>query len=194
MVDESISQYLLTHTDLCDEKIRALISYDLDDDLVNPLNEDERREVFEKILSMKIFDPACGSGAYPIGILQKILYIMQMIDPMGVLWMEKKLSEIADPMQRELMRKIYKSKDIDYLRKLTIIRDIIYGCDIQPIAVETSKLRCFLTLIVDEKIDRTLDNFGIEPLPNLEFKFVCANTLIPLRINTIDKINNDLVF
>ncbi len=194
MVDESITQYLLTHTELSDEKIRALVSYDLEDDLTNPLDENERREIFEKILSMKIFDPACGSGAYPIGILQKILYILQMIDPAGVFWMEKKLSEIIDPMQRDIMRKAYEKKDINYLRKLTIIRDIIYGCDIQSIAVETSKLRCFLTLIVDEKIDRSFENFGIEPLPNLEFKFVCANTLIPLKINTIDKINNDLIF
>ena len=97
-------------------------------------------------------------------------------------------------MQRDMMRKAYEKKDINYLRKLTIIRDIIYGCDIQSIAVETSKLRCFLTLIVDEKIDKNQENFGIEPLPNLEFKFVCANTLIPLDINMKSAINDDVGF
>ena len=52
--------------------------------------------------------------------------------------------------------------------------------DIQPIAAEISKLRCFLTLVVDEHIDETQPNRGIEPLPNLEFKFITANTLLKL--------------
>ncbi|EKD85692.1 MAG: hypothetical protein ACD_37C00653G0001 [uncultured bacterium] len=51
---------------------------------------------------------------------------------------------------------------------------------IQPIATEISRLRCFLTLIVDERIQEDQDNRGIEPLPNLDFKFVTANTLVGL--------------
>src|SRR5690606_33683858 len=45
---------------------------------------------------------------------------------------------------------------------------------------EISKLRCFLSLVVDENIDENKPNRGIEPLPNLEFKFVTADTLIKL--------------
>jgi hypothetical protein len=78
-----------------------------------------------------------------------------------------------------LERKL-KRESLEYVHKLGIIRDAIYGVDIQPIAVEIAKLRCFLSLIVDETIDDTQSNRGVEPLPNLEFKFVCANTLIGL--------------
>ncbi|MCX8034637.1 MAG: Eco57I restriction-modification methylase domain-containing protein, partial [Thermodesulfovibrio sp.] len=69
----------------------------------------------------------------------------------------------------------------DYARKLFLIENCIYGVDIQPIAIQISKLRFFISLIIDQNVDKTKDNFGIRPLPNLETKFVCANTLIPLE-------------
>jgi type II restriction/modification system DNA methylase subunit YeeA len=59
--------------------------------------------------------------------------------------------------------------------------------DIQPIATEISKLRIFLSLIIDENIDDTADNRGIIPLPNLEFKFVTANGLIELKQKQIEQ-------
>jgi len=52
--------------------------------------------------------------------------------------------------------------------------------DIQPIAVDISKLRFFLSLIVDENVDDSKENRGVDWLPNLEFKFVCANSLLGL--------------
>jgi len=52
--------------------------------------------------------------------------------------------------------------------------------DIQPIAIQISKLRFFISLIVDQKVNHQKDNFGIRALPNLETKFVAANTLIGL--------------
>src|SRR5207245_1278989 len=63
-------------------------------------------------------------------------------------------------------------------RKLYLIENCIYGVDIQPIAVQIAKLRCFISLIVDERADDTRENRGIIPLPNLETKFVAANSLI----------------
>ncbi|HOR93425.1 MAG TPA: Eco57I restriction-modification methylase domain-containing protein, partial [Spirochaetota bacterium] len=87
---------------------------------------------------------------------------------------------IVDPLlQKELQIKL-EEENWDYIHKLGLIQNSIYGVDIQPIAVEISKLRFFLSLIVDEKIDDTKPNRGIIPLPNLEFKFVSANTLIGL--------------
>src|ERR1039458_125097 len=50
-----------------------------------------------------------------------------------------------------------------------------FGIDIEPMAIEIARLRAWLSLIVDEEEDR-----AVEPLPNLDFKFVCANSLIPL--------------
>ncbi|MCH5176253.1 MAG: Eco57I restriction-modification methylase domain-containing protein, partial [Prevotellaceae bacterium] len=71
--------------------------------------------------------------------------------------------------------------DPDYARKLYLIEHCIYGVDIQPIAVQISKLRFFISLVVDQKpTNDAAHNFGIRPLPNLESKFVAANTLIPV--------------
>jgi type II restriction/modification system DNA methylase subunit YeeA len=86
----------------------------------------------------------------------------------------------------------------DYARKLYLIQKCIYGVDIQNIAVQLTKLRFFLTLILDQKPDKNRENFGILPLPHLETKFVCANTLIglerlvSLKPKEIAKIENDL--
>lgn len=58
----------------------------------------------------------------------------------------------------------------------------IYGVDIQPIAIQISKLRFFISLVVDQITNNNpVDNFGIRPLPNLEAKFVAANTLIGIN-------------
>lgn len=179
MVDESLLLYLKEKTQIKEEKLRALISYDLDDDLSNPLSDEEREKVTEALNSVKILDPACGSGAFPIGALQKIVFILQQIDPAGQLWFKNQIQNTPIELKR-LIEREFQEKNFDYLRKLGIIRENIYGIDIQPIATEISRLRCFLTLIVDERIDETLDNRGIEPLPNLDFKFVTANSLIGL--------------
>src|SRR5439155_14856402 len=61
---------------------------------------------------------------------------------------------------------------------LYLIENCIYGVDIQPIAVQIAKMRFFISLIVDQKIDDTQPNRGVRPLPNLETKFVAGNTLI----------------
>ena len=61
-----------------------------------------------------------------------------------------------------------------YTRKLEILQSNIYGIDIQPMATEISRLRCFLSLILEEAPK------DIKPLPNLEFKFLSANSLLPL--------------
>ncbi|PJF45238.1 MAG: hypothetical protein CUN48_19920, partial [Candidatus Thermofonsia Clade 3 bacterium] len=57
----------------------------------------------------------------------------------------------------------------------------IYGVDIQPIAVQIAKMRFFISLTIDQKIDPSAPNLGIRPLPNLETKFVAANTLIGIE-------------
>lgn len=103
---------------------------------------------YEEIIStelnkVKVLDPACGSGAFPIGILQKIVALKQQLHP----------------------------KTKNYKLKLDTIQNSIYGVDIQPMAVELSRLRCWLSLVVDE------DPKDIKALPNLDFKFVCADTL-----------------
>ncbi len=128
---------------------------------------------------MKILDPACGSGAFPIGALQKIVFILQQVDADGRIWFQKQIQNVSPEMKRVIKRE-FENENFDYIRKLGVVRKNIYGVDIQPIATEISRLRCFLTLIVDESVHDDLENRGIEPLPNLDFKFVTANSLIGL--------------
>lgn len=181
MVDESLIQYLLTKTKLDEKKLRALISYDLNDDLDNPLEDKEKQIVVNALGEVKILDPACGSGAFPIGILQKIVFALQQVDPQAKFWFKNQIDN-TPPELRHLLEREFEHKNFDYIRKLGVIRESIFGVDIQPIATEIARLRCFLTLIVDERVDDSEDNRGVEPLPNLDFKFVTANTLIKLNI------------
>jgi hypothetical protein len=177
MVEESLKQYLLTNTGIDDGKITKLLSYA---DMEANLTESERDKIIDALDIVKIIDPACGSGAFPMGILHKMLLVLQKIDPESKQWLSKKLARIDNKILRDEAENKLKNENWDYIHKLGIIQNSIYGVDIQPIAVEISKLRFFLSLIVDGRIDDTTINRGIEPLPNLEFKFVSANSLIGL--------------
>ena len=194
MVDESLKQYLKTSLttlsapsplvgegrgegDSLDTKLSRLLSYaDWDIDLT----ESEKDAIIDALDRVKIIDPACGSGAFPMGILHKMLLILQKIDPQSKKWLSRKLARIDNKLLRHEVETKLKRENWDYVHKLGIIQNSIYGIDIQPIAVEISKLRFFLSLVVDETIDDSKPNRGIVPLPNLEFKFVAANSLIGL--------------
>jgi len=178
MVDQSLIEYLKTKTSINNKKLRALLSYDEEDDLIYPLTNEDKVKIVDAVETLKILDPACGSGAFPIGALQKIVYILQTADPEGVLWRDKKLKSVPE-LYRKKIEEDFDSQTLDYIRKLEVIKNSIFGVDIQPIAVEVSRLRCFLTLVVESEIVDTKKNRGIQALPNLDFKFVCANSLIP---------------
>lgn len=189
MVDESLFVYLKEKTSISDSKLRAVISYDLEDNLTDPLTNEDYDQIIDSLSTIKILDPACGSGAFPIGALQKIVFILQQVDPDGRKWFEKQVAHTAPEIKRVIERE-FANKNFNYIRKLGVIRENIFGVDIQPIATEISRLRCFLTLVVDESIHDEIENRGIEPLPNLDFKFVTANTLIELpgaRVETLFK-------
>jgi len=127
----------------------------LDGTLPRPESFTEENWTTMQLLQCKILDPACGSGAFPCEIMNEI---MQRIDPHGEL-----------------------SQSERYRKKLEIIQKVIYGVDIQPIAVQISLFRLFLSLIQEIVPNKRKDNYGIEPLPNLETKLVCADALIGLK-------------
>jgi len=177
MTDMCLTQYLLNETSISEDQINALMTYDSLDDLEHPLTSSEKIQIAEKLYDLKSIDPACGSGAFPIGLLQKMVFLLEQVD---------KDFEIS---KRKFGKSFFTSRkhiaeNRNYLRKLVLIRDVIHGIDIQPIAVEISKLRCFLTLIVEQEVDDSLENRGLEPLPNLDFQFVCADSLISLDEQT----------
>ena len=195
MVDESLKEYFKTRLpEIAEEKIELLISYTEESP---EFSEEEKKKIISAIDRIKILDPACGSGAFPMGILHKLVYILQKIDQDNKYWYElqyqktlKASEEVfkeKDKLEREeMLKEINEAFDEsinypDYARKLYIIENCIYGIDIQPIAIQISKLRFFISLVLDQKFDKTKENFGIRPLPNLETKFVAANTLIGLE-------------
>jgi len=195
MVDESLKEYFKTQLPGIDEeKIELLVSYAEESPELSP---EEKQNILSAIDRIKVIDHACGSGAFPMGVLHKLVHILQKIDPDNELWHELQFQKAVkaseevfkeqDKSRRdEMLKEINEAFDEslnypDYARKLYLIENCIYGIDIQPIAVQISKLRCFISLILDQKIDKKKENYGIRPLPNLETKFVAANSVIGLE-------------
>ncbi|MFN4308911.1 MAG: class I SAM-dependent DNA methyltransferase, partial [Sulfurihydrogenibium azorense] len=194
MVEESLIEYFKTKTKLEEEKLRQLFSYAEEE---VDINDEEKKELLNAIDNLKILDPAVGSGAFPMGVVHKLVHILNKIDPDNKEWQElqfnKALKEVENVFKikdkekrEEILREINENFDEaltypDYARKLYIIENSIYGVDIQNIAIQICKLRFFLSLLVDQKIDRERENYGIKPLPHLETNFVSADTLIGLE-------------
>ncbi len=150
MVETSIVEYLQNafpsnlHSDLQDFVHETRVP----DSLKN-----ETSTILKLLSEVKVLDPACGSGAFPMGILYKLSQLKSLLD---------------------------KQKSL-YKIKLETVEQSIYGMDIQPMATELSRLRCWLSIIVDENISK------VKPLPNLDFKFISANSLIDLGYDTFLK-------
>lgn len=218
MVNESLVEYLNSQIGANKESTwRALIGYN---DEPFDLSESERKLVLESILNCKVLDPACGSGAFPMGMLQQMVHIVRRVDPTNEMWRELVLERTQQEINRLLIERKASSEDgkeieerrtevmkafdnsidnPDYTRKLYIIQNCIYGSDIQPIAMLISKLRFFISLICEQDtssmdMSDTAHNYGIDTLPNLETKFVAADSLAYAKVRdfeddewTIDK-------
>ncbi len=188
MTGESLKQYFTTNlnniTDL-DNKLTLLLSSNSSG---NPFDQETTQKIIILINDLRIVDPAVGSGAFPMAILNKLVFILCKLDSDNTFWQQLQINgikkSVSDPvLQRKLIEQIkrqFKEKNADYGRKLYLIEKCIYGVDIQQIAVEIAKLRFFISLLVDEKIDseKPESNYGIEPLPNLDFKLMQGNSLI----------------
>ena len=210
MVDESLKAYLKTKIasttlsnrikqdcslsevegNTLDQKLDDLIAYN---EIEPEFTEEERFQILRYIDECKILDPACGSGAFPMGILQKMVYVIHKLDPQNDNWRQIQIQKISNDgklsakekneLQKEILS-VFDDNELDYARKLYLIENCIHGIDIQPIATQISRLRFFISLIVDQKVDSNKPNFGIRPLPNLENRFVTANSLIGLNDET----------
>jgi type I restriction-modification system DNA methylase subunit len=154
----------------------------------HPFKEKEVATLLDAIHTCKILDPACGSGAFPMGMLHKLVYIIHKLDPDNARWKQLQIdaaAKIPDFSARDAaiaaIERVFADNGDDYARKLYLIESCLYGVDIQPIAIQISKLRFFISLVCDQRTNRNKrDNHGIRPLPNLETKFVAADALIGL--------------
>ena len=195
MTNESIMNYLLTNLegkDITKDDLEYLFSlgeftkeYDqqiFEKDYLSdnkPLSKDifgmprniiaNSKLIDELLIKVKIADPACGSGAFPLGILNEIVrarnvltFYINMIEVLKEKD-EKNYWKRIDKKQKE--RKLYKLK-------LETIQNCLYGVDIEPSAIDITKLRLWLSIIVDS------DNNNVRPLPNLDFNFMIGNSLI----------------
>jgi hypothetical protein len=127
---------------------------------------------------LRALDPAVGSGsgAFPMGILHRLVFILGKLDPRNEKWKERQVRRVRDAITtaekteeaalrertvRELEQQIagvnvneaFERNELDYGRKLYLIENCIYGVDIQPIAVQIAKMRFFISLIVDQKVE-----------------------------------------
>jgi type I restriction-modification system DNA methylase subunit len=102
----------------------------------------------EGLKQVRVCDPACGSGAYLVGMLHELL---------------------------ELRACLFAARKLDaktvYERKLEIIQNNVYGVDIDPFAVNIARLRLWLSLVVD------FEGENPPPLPNLDFKIGTGDSL-----------------
>ena len=166
MVDESLIAHLKrTVGEELEPQYRQLMQY-TDDEV--ELTSEQRKNIMQSLYNCKILDPACGSGAFPMGILQQMVHILNRIDSNNEMWREmmyqRAISDTSDAYRnssdeerKELVKDIERSFDEsinrpDYARKLYLIENCIYGVDIQPIAIQISKLRQIISAYVRFRI------------------------------------------
>lgn len=179
------------------DRLRRLLSYHHTHHDFTPA---ETHTLITAIECLRVLDPACGSGAFPMGMLQKLVAVLRKLDPDNALWKAQNRAplveqlaiakKVKDPTLRDeqttMAQATLEKFDADfadpdyadYARKLYLIEKCLYGVDIQPIAVQIAKLRFFISLVVEQKLGT--DHQKLTPLPNLETKIVAANTLLPI--------------
>ena len=146
MCQQSLSLYLRTHLGEQDGIDKLIRDKDPGKNSKENWIRQNASRIEELLDNVTICDPAIGSGAFPIGMLHEIFWIKLALD-----WTLNEPSKFAKIKRR-------------------IIEHTIHGIDIDAGAVEIARLRCWLSLVVDE--------VNPSPLPNLEFKIYCANSLI----------------
>lgn len=160
MVKDSIRQYLHNETGINLGLLQKFI-YDEDNDLAF-LTSNQIRLIDSKLETIKVLDPAVGSAAFPVEFMQVIIELRKRLN----VRVGKHINEVA--------------------LKKQLIKNNLYGVDIDPSAIEIAKLRLWLALIVD--YDKTL----AEPLPNLDFQFRVGNSLQE-KIDDVDIFNESTV-
>lgn len=185
---------------------RPVVSYMCRSTLLKHLDTEIKPEnskaIIHKLLETTVLDPACGSGAFPMGMLEEMMQVLTTVDPEGKVWVAQMMKS-KDEQFREHISEMFADGQIRYVKKLGLLRSCLFGVDLLEYAIEITKLRCWLSLIVEQRVDFSKENYNLKPLPNLEFKFYKKNSLLRFYkdqninqlIDTIDneKLLNELV-
>ncbi|WP_336018414.1 Eco57I restriction-modification methylase domain-containing protein [Fusobacterium polymorphum] len=127
------------------------------------------KEIDELLRKVKIADPACGSGAFPLGILNEIVRARNVLTFYIIM-----IEVLRDKKEIDYWNRIREKEEsrTPYKLKLYAIQNSLYGVDIEPSAIDITKLRLWLSILVDST------NNDVRPLPNLDFNFMIGNSLI----------------
>ncbi|MYF19929.1 MAG: N-6 DNA methylase [Synechococcus sp. SB0677_bin_5] len=182
--------------DYLQERLRYLLDYeDAFNDARELFEDGEAKGIVGAIAGLKVLDPAVGSGAFPMGILHKLTLALQRLDPDNTRWqaLQKERAgaranaafETKDQQERDAelldISQTFERYSGDFGRKLYLIQNSVFGVDIQPVACQIAKLRFFISLAIEQQPNNDPSaNYGVKPLPNLETRFVAANTLLAL--------------
>lgn len=178
---------------------RPVVSYMCRSTLLKHLDTEIKPEnskaIIHKLLETTVLDPACGSGAFPMGMLEEMMQVLTTVDPEGKVWVAEMMKS-KDEQFREHISEMFADGQIRYVKKLGLLRSCLFGVDLLEYAIEITKLRCWLSLIVEQRVDFSKENYNLKPLPNLEFKFYKKNSLFRFykdkNLNElIDQIDND---
>ena len=182
------------------DRLRYLLDYaDEFNDAKELFEEGEAGNIVVAISEISVLDPAVGSGAFLMGALHKLTLALRRIDPNNKHWGElqkkyaqERLQTVFDNENERQRRKklleinetFERYSDSDLGRKLHLVQNNIFGVDIQPIACQIAKLRFFISLAIEQQPNnKPKENFGIKPLPNLETRFIVADTLKNLKVS-----------
>jgi hypothetical protein len=133
---------------------------------------------YKAINKITILDPTCGSGAF----LFAALNILEPLYEACIIRMEQFVAEEPGKHNffEEVLTKVKSDQhpNLQYFIFKSIILNNLYGVDIMNEAVEIAKLRLFLKLVATVDVNPRKDNFGLEPLPDIDFNIRAGNTLI----------------
>lgn len=130
------------------------------------------KELDDALKNVRVADPAVGSGAFPLGMLNEIVRARQNISAYMAITMNQYDTRLMYQMERSPHRLKYET-----------IKNCIFAVDIEPSAVDIAQLRLWLSLVIDDEINPDAQSWDDGhrnplPLPNLESNILCGNSLI----------------
>lgn len=142
-------------------------------DIFSPKDGIDRiAEIDDLLKRIRVADPAVGSGAFPLGMLNEIVRARQNLS-----------AYMATKMNAYNIRLMYSNERSAHSLKYETIKNCIFAADIEPSAVDIAQLRLWLALVIDDEINpeaqSVLDGHRNPlPLPNLECNIICGNSLV----------------